>query len=187
MRGSVFVHLDPRVDEVDVPVWLRDQPQLVLQVGLDLPIPIPDLRVDDHGVRGTLAFNDISYRCEVGWRAVYALVGEDGRGMVWPDSMPREIAAEVEREVGKASPDGGARAPQPSEEGGVLAQREEVLSSLPPAPRPMQSQATKPSCAAAQVNTSDGNSQHAKASGTADKHDDKRARRPLPPYLRVIK
>lgn len=99
LKGTVFVHLDPRSDTVAVPPWLKRQPQLVLQVGLDMPVPIPDLRVDDSGVLGTLSFNRTSFTCVVPWDAVFAVVGDDGRGMVWPASMPPEIAAEVEREA----------------------------------------------------------------------------------------
>jgi stringent starvation protein B len=98
LKGTVFVHLDPRSEEVRVPSWLKRQPQLVLQVGLDMPVPIPDLRVDDAGVFGTLSFNRTSFTCSVPWEAVFAVVGDDGRGMVWPGSMPQEIAAEIERE-----------------------------------------------------------------------------------------
>ena len=47
LRGSVFIHLDPRKASVLVPARLRLQPQVVLQVGLDMPVPIPDLRVYD--------------------------------------------------------------------------------------------------------------------------------------------
>jgi hypothetical protein len=98
LKGAVFVHLDPRADDVIVPKWLKRQPQLVLQVGLDMAVPIPDLRVDDSGVFGTLSFNRTAFTCSVPWGAVFAVVGDDGRGMVWPGSMPQEIAAEVERE-----------------------------------------------------------------------------------------
>src|SRR5689334_172625 len=98
LKGTVFVHLDPRSEDVRVPSWLKRQPQLVLQVGLDMPVPIPDLRVDDGGVFGTLSFNRTSFTCSVPWDAIFAVVGDDGRGMVWPGSMPQEIAAEVERE-----------------------------------------------------------------------------------------
>lgn len=100
LRGTVFVHLDPRGDGVVVPPWLREQAQLVLQVGLDMPIPIVDLRVDDEGLFGTLSFNRSPFTCVVPWSAVFAVVGEDGRGMVWPGSLPPEIRAEVEREAG---------------------------------------------------------------------------------------
>jgi len=102
-QGSVFVHLDPRDVGVVVPQWYRTEPQLVLQIGLDMPVPIPDLRVDEEGVYGTLSFNRSPFTCRVDWDAVFALAGDDGRGMVWPDSMPEEISQEIEREAGRAS------------------------------------------------------------------------------------
>jgi hypothetical protein len=118
-KGSLFIHLDPRVSDVVVPPWLRHQAQLVLQVGLDMPIPIPDLRVDENGIFGTLSFSRTPFACNVPWSAVFALVGDEGRGMVWPESMPAEIVAEVERETQRAklSKEGGSR---PRENEGVL-------------------------------------------------------------------
>ena len=106
LRGSMFVHLDPRVEGVVVPPWLRKQPQLVLQMGLDMVVPIVDLRIDRDGVYGTLSFNRNPFTCIVGWDAIFALSGDDGRGMVWPESMPPEILAEVEREAGRQGPVG---------------------------------------------------------------------------------
>ena len=98
LRGSVFIHLDPRRSGVLVPARLRSQAQVVLQVGLDMPVPIPDLRIDQEGVFGTLSFKGVPFACFVPWGAVFALVGEDAKGMVWHPDMPAEIAAEVERE-----------------------------------------------------------------------------------------
>jgi len=69
-----------------------------------MPVPIPDLRVDEEGVYGTLSFNRSPFTCRVDWDAVFALAGDDGRGMVWPDSMPEEISQEIEREAGRAAP-----------------------------------------------------------------------------------
>jgi len=100
-KGTAFVHLDPRGGEVVVPTWLKEQPQLVLQVGLNMPIPILDLRVDAAGLHGTLSFNRQPFTCSVPWETVFAVVGDDGRGMVWPESMPAEIAAEVDREAAR--------------------------------------------------------------------------------------
>ena len=102
LKGTVFVHLDPRREGVVVPPWLRQQPQLVLQVGLDMAIPIPDLKVDEHGVFGTLSFSRKPFTCSVPWHGVFAVVGDDGKGMVWPESMPPEVASEVEREARRA-------------------------------------------------------------------------------------
>src|SRR6187399_1494793 len=87
-RASVFIHLDPRDPSVQVPSWFKRQPQLVLQVGLNMLVRIPDLDVGEEAIACTLSFNRAPHYCYVPWRAVYALVGEDGRGMVWPEDIP---------------------------------------------------------------------------------------------------
>jgi stringent starvation protein B len=93
-RASVFVHLDPRAEGVVVPPWLRKQPQLVLQIGLNMAVKIPDLEIVEGGVSCTLSFSRRPHFCYVPWTAVYALVGEDGRGMVWPEDIPPEVASQ---------------------------------------------------------------------------------------------
>jgi stringent starvation protein B len=95
-RSSIYVHLDPRPEAVAVPAWFKKQPQLVLQVGLNMPVPIPDLRVDDDGMSCTLSFNRAPFPCVVPWSSVFAMVGEDGRGMVWPDDVPAEVARQAQ-------------------------------------------------------------------------------------------
>lgn len=122
-RGSLFVYLDPRREGVRVPPWLSKQPQLVLQVGLDLPIPIPDLRVDEAGVFGTLSFNRAPFTCDVPWDAVYGMFGDDGMGYVWQEELPEEIAAEVAASVKDQRPalrtiEGGASEGPSAEAGG---------------------------------------------------------------------
>lgn len=107
-KGSVFIHLDPRVENVTVPHWLTQQSHLVLQVGWQMPIPIPDLRVDDEGIFGTLSFSRVPYGCNLPWAAVFALVGEEGKGMVWDESMPAEIAHEVQEAKKKKTATSGA-------------------------------------------------------------------------------
>lgn len=99
VRGSLFVHLDPRLDAVRVPEHLRRQPQLVLQVGLDMPVAIPDLRVTSEGVSATLSFQRTPFACWVPWSAVFALLDERGKGVLWPEDLPTEIAAEVSSEM----------------------------------------------------------------------------------------
>ncbi|MBN1652199.1 MAG: hypothetical protein JXA30_00325 [Deltaproteobacteria bacterium] len=98
-KGNVFLHLDPRKSGVVVPDLLRNQLQLVLQIGYDLPIRIPDLVVDDTGVSATLSFHRSPFTCRVPWDSLFALVGDDGRGMVWLGDMPAEIVAEIESEA----------------------------------------------------------------------------------------
>lgn len=95
-RSSIYVHLDPRQPAVVVPNWFKKQPQLVLQVGLDMAVKIPDLRLDDDGMSCTLSFNRAPFFCVVPWGSVFAMVGEDGRGMVWPDDVPAEVARQAQ-------------------------------------------------------------------------------------------
>lgn len=90
-RSGVFVHLDPRIQGVIVPDGFRRQPELVLQFGLNMAVPIKDLEVDDEAVSGTLSFARRPFWVKVPWSAIYALVSdEDQRGMVWPEDAPRE-------------------------------------------------------------------------------------------------
>ena len=101
---SLFVHLDPRREGVVVPKWFMGQPQLVLQVGLNMAIQIPDLAIDDSGVTCTLSFNRSPFWCHLPWSAVYALVGEDGRGMIWPNDVPPEVSLQMQQKGGAAPP-----------------------------------------------------------------------------------
>ena len=94
-RSNVDVYLDPRARGVVVPPQFRKEPRLILKIGLNMPVPIPDLRVDEDSMSCTLSFNRSPFYCVVPWSAVFALVGEDGRGMVWPDDVPQELAVKV--------------------------------------------------------------------------------------------
>ncbi len=131
-QGSLFVHLDPRMDGVVVPDWYRSEPQLVLQIGFEMPVPIPDLAVSSEGIYGTLSFNRSPFTCQVEWDAVFALAGDDGRGMVWPDSMPNEISQEIEREAGREPPP--VVEERPSLRVLPAVQEEERKPSTPPKP-----------------------------------------------------
>jgi stringent starvation protein B len=91
--SSVYIHLDPRKEDVQVPSGFTRQPQLVLQVGLNMAVPIVDLDVGETGVSATLSFNRRPHFCFFPWASVFALVSEDGRSMVWPQDIPPEVLA----------------------------------------------------------------------------------------------
>lgn len=94
-RSNVDVYLDPRAKGVVVPPQFRKEPRLILKIGLNMPVPIPDLRLDDESMSCTLSFNRTKFYCVVPWLSVFAMVGDDGRGMVWPDDVPQELAVRV--------------------------------------------------------------------------------------------
>ncbi|OJY30875.1 MAG: hypothetical protein BGO98_29385 [Myxococcales bacterium 68-20] len=110
-RSNVDVYLDPRANGVVVPPQFRKEPRLILKIGLNMPVPIPDLRLDDESMSCTLSFNRTKFFCVVPWQSVFAMVGDDGRGMVWPDDVPQELA--VRAEVQRPSGEDGAPVPVP--------------------------------------------------------------------------
>ena len=101
-KTSVLLHLDARQDTVLVPKHLKTNPQLILQLGLNLAVPIRDLDVGDEDVRCTLSFSRSPFYCVIPYRAVFAMVSEDGgKAMVWPEDVPPEVARAAEAEARK--------------------------------------------------------------------------------------
>lgn len=101
-EGWVWVHFDARKAGVEVPEGFGDNPRLVLQYGYDMPVPIPDLTVDEDGIRATLSFQRVPCPTFVPWSAVYILACTDGRGVVYVEDVPKEVVLQVQ---------GGAEAP----------------------------------------------------------------------------
>ncbi|HEU4410445.1 MAG TPA: ClpXP protease specificity-enhancing factor SspB [Polyangiaceae bacterium] len=165
--SSVFVHLDPRKEGVQVPAWLKRQPQLVLQVGYQMAVPIPDLTVGDEALSGTLSFNRAPFLCSIPWSSVFALVSSEGRGMVWPPDVPPEVASQIQ----------GQRPQAPVEAPPKPAKKGRSSRKAPPAPEAAPQAAPAP----AEAPRSDPPTPRAPADPPA------KPKRELPPYLRVIK
>ena len=107
-EGRPSLHLDARRSGVIVPAHLRAEPHLVLQYGHDLPIPIPDLEVDEHGVRATLSFSKNPQRTVVPWSAVYVVTCDDGRGVLYDEDVPEDVSIIATHPHGGRLPDGTA-------------------------------------------------------------------------------
>jgi stringent starvation protein B len=207
-RTSVFIHLDPRHPEVRVPPWFKNQPQLVLQVGLNLAVRIPDLDVGDDAVSCTLSFNRSPFFCYVPWTAVFGLVGEDGKGMLWPKDIPPEVAAqqadraqkEKAEKAGKDAPRMRAVAPVPS---APAAAQKDASTDAPATPGRTQkgtptagatpkspSKKREPARLRAEKAAPEGEAAASgRNKGERSEPSDKKgeSKRPLPPYLRVVK
>jgi hypothetical protein len=190
-RGSVFVHLDPRREHVVVPDWLSHKPQLVLQLGRNFAIPIPDLEIDDFGVTCTLSFNRTPFHCTLPWSAVYALVAENGEVTVWPSELPMELVPE-------ASP--VRRQPPTTRQGRGKSQRPKI--SVVPSPddpqgdRPASRPTSFPPPPALREVSSPASSKSSRANESGSippKKDDpespsgRKSPRERPPYLRLVK
>jgi hypothetical protein len=133
-RSNVDIYLDPRAAGVVVPPQFRKEPRLILKIGLNMPVPIPDLRLDDESMSCTLSFNRAKFFCVVPWLSVFAMVGDDGRGMVWPDDVPQELAVRVDGPRPAAARDDSA--PTPSSGRGEPSSKGKGKSRIQPdAPR----------------------------------------------------
>jgi hypothetical protein len=184
---------------VAVPSGLKSKPQLVLQIGLNMPVPIPDLRLDDTGIACTLSFNRSPFFCVVPWSSVFAMVGDDGRGMVWPDDVPAEVSrqAQVVEDGAQREPPKSvtARESKPDAPKAKRARKRPVLAAVTnaseketavtaartartaaeAAPRLSHGSAARPTVAPAPPTARSG-------AGISRKR-----KRELPPYLRVVK
>ena len=91
-EGSTSLHLDARHPGVSVPDAFRQDAHLMLQYGYDLAISIPDLEVDERGVRATLSFSRTPHFTVIPWTAVYAIASVDGRGVLYPEDVPGDVS-----------------------------------------------------------------------------------------------
>lgn len=202
-RSSVFMHLDPRSDDVIVPPGFKREPRLVLQIGYKMAVAIPDLAVEADGWSGTLSFRKQPFRCVVPWSRVFAMVGEDGQGMVWPEDVPPELAQPPQGSAPAArAPGKPALAPAPSgpsltEEKAAAAddkpaddkgktkgkrgkkKKDSAPESAPPA--------SSPDLDAAPEAAPEPKPAPAPAAAAPKPAQSGKPKRELPPYLRVIK
>lgn len=87
----VYVHLDPRREEVLLPDFLRQEPRVVLQYGYNMPVPIADLTIDEEGIKATLSFRRQPYSTLVPWSAIFALSDGEERHFVWEADVPPDL------------------------------------------------------------------------------------------------
>jgi stringent starvation protein B len=211
-RTSVFVHLDPRRPGVVVPQGFLKQPQLVLQIGLNMAIAIPDLDVGDDGISCTLSFNKRPQFCRLPWSSIYALIGEQGGGMVWPEDVPPEVVSQqraaAKKEVKPRKPglraisgdsadrngdDGDEPSTRRSEAAAQGEPRREARVATPRPPRlvqvvsnPESGSSDQPSASAEAVQRSDEAASQREEAGRSPGASSPATKRSRPPYLRLV-
>ena len=89
--GWVTVYIDARRPGVAVPDHLRTETRLVLQYGLNMPVPVEDLEVTDDGVKATLSFSRTPWQTMIPWSAIYVIACTDGRGVLFQEDVPAEL------------------------------------------------------------------------------------------------
>ncbi|HVK66780.1 MAG TPA: ClpXP protease specificity-enhancing factor SspB [Polyangium sp.] len=198
---SMYVHLDPRRSGVMVPKRFLDKSQLVLQIGLNMFIPIPDLKVDDEGISCTLSFDRAPFSCFMPWNAIYALVGEDGRGMMWPTDIPPEVVAQMQApaQQPKEAPKPAQKKPRPrlAAVGDAPPEStEDLVQAQAPSPEEIAMKAAKKAFSGEAAVAAESSAEEPKTVEATESPRPQAApapgpgrkpRRELPPYLRVVK
>lgn len=93
-RSEARVHLDARRPGVVLPGALLADGHVRLDYGYKLSPPIPDLTIDDDGIRATLSFSRMPCPTFVPWPAVYLIADFDGNGAVWQEDIPADLLEE---------------------------------------------------------------------------------------------
>jgi hypothetical protein len=87
----VSIVLDSRCQGVVVPEYCVAN-RLHLQIGLNMVVPIPDLKVTREHIRCTLSFRRMGFTCVLPWEAVYYIESHDGSTRVqWNCSIPSGV------------------------------------------------------------------------------------------------
>jgi stringent starvation protein B len=137
-EGDTMLCLDARRAGVRVPSQHAQEPALRLILNLNFPHPID---VTAEGIGANLAFGGRRFACYVPMDALWAAFNpQTMQGMMWPDSMPPEVLADLaakQQATGQqaASP----RPPQPPARPRVVTGQEKSTADQdkdePPPPR----------------------------------------------------
>lgn len=85
------IYVDARRPGVSVPAHLQGEARLVLQYGLNMPVPVEDLEVTEGGIKATLSFSRQPHSTLIPWTAVYVIACTDGRGVLYQEDVPAEL------------------------------------------------------------------------------------------------
>lgn len=83
--GHLFLHVNTSTPGVVLPANVSGKPNCILQVGYDMPVPIPDLLVTENEIFATLSFSGKGFHCNIPADAIFAVVNEAGKGMFFSE------------------------------------------------------------------------------------------------------
>jgi stringent starvation protein B len=136
-QGMVMIHLDARRPGVLVPVSLRTEAHL--RLNLSYRFDPPDLSVGDWGVRSTLSFSGSRFTVAVPWSALFAITSHTTKEFwMYPDDMPEELIQMTvpQPQDGQASPGAPDGKEGPGTPAGPRALLREVVYQPEAAPAP---------------------------------------------------
>lgn len=132
-KGDTMLCLDARYKGVRVPAEHASNPALRLILNLNFPHPID---VTAEGISARLSFGGRRIACYIPLGALWsAFDPQTMQGMIWPDSMPPEVAADLARQQQQTP--GSSGKPHRSKRT-RLARGKETETSEAPAEKPRQ-------------------------------------------------
>lgn len=97
-KGMVTIHLDARRPGVVVPKSFSKEAHL--RLNLSHKFHIPDLEIDELGVRATLSFQGQGFHCQILWMALFAMTPHNGDPvLLWRDDLPPELENMIQEEA----------------------------------------------------------------------------------------
>ena len=104
-HSRLYLTLDTRVTGVKIPSEHQGKSALTIIFGLDMPLPLADLAVDDNGIEVTLSFERSPHHCSIPWDAVWYLVpAGDKEGILFEHSLPEAVKKTMESQGGNIVP-----------------------------------------------------------------------------------
>jgi len=89
-QGMTMVHLDARVEGIDVPEHLSGDPHLRLNFSYKFGLEVFEINADE--IVANLSFQGTPYNCVVPWKAVFALWNHvTNETRIWEGDMPMEL------------------------------------------------------------------------------------------------
>jgi stringent starvation protein B len=135
-EGMVMLHLDGRNAEVMIPDYLRKDAHVRLDLSYEFRLP--DLVIDDWGVKATLSFRRTPFSCAVPWTALFAMTFyATEQGVVFTEDLPPELrepfqrAEEAARAAGRLQPSEAELDATPWKPAKKDAKRRRGLTSVP--------------------------------------------------------
>jgi hypothetical protein len=91
VKGQIDILVNSSRLGVIAPSYLLAEPYFKLQLGLFMAKPIPDLSVEEDGIRCTLSFSGSSVACAFPWNSIFlAILSDRSIGAAWPEYAPPE-------------------------------------------------------------------------------------------------
>ncbi len=84
----LFIQIDARPPEVEVPPHLKIDPALRLKLSARFQ---GKTSFDDRAITAYLKFDGNYEKCVMPWTAIWAITADDGQTQVWPEDVPKEL------------------------------------------------------------------------------------------------